>query len=231
MVRRTKEEALETRDRILDTAEQVFCERGVAGTSLADIADAAGLTRGAIYWHFKNKGDLFSALLDRVALPMEEMIRKAADESTADPLASLRACCVHVLRHTVEDLQCRRVFEILTRKCEYVHELDGLTGRILQCRAQGLQMMELALRNAVRKGQLPRHIQPRRAAVGLHAYVDGLIYDWLIDPQSFALGKEADALVDQYLDGLRFAPVRAPARRAPVRVGREQAGVAKLARQ
>ena len=71
MVRRTKEEALETRDRILDTAEQVFSERGVARTSLADIADAAGVTRGAIYWHFKNKGDLFSAMLDRVALPME----------------------------------------------------------------------------------------------------------------------------------------------------------------
>jgi TetR/AcrR family transcriptional regulator, acrAB operon repressor len=224
MVRRTKEEALETRDRILDTAEQVFCARGVAGTSLADIADAAQLTRGAIYWHFKNKADLFTALLDRVALPMEEMIRKAADESTADPLASLHACCVHVLRHTVEDLQCRRVFEILTRKCEYVEELDGLSGRILECRSQGLQMMELALRNAVRKGQLPRHLRLRLAAVGLHAYVDGLIYDWLIDPTSFALAKEAEALVDQYLDGLKFASARVPARRTSTGVGRQGAG-------
>ena len=120
MVRRTKEEALETRDRILDTAEQVFSERGVARTSLADIADAAGVTRGAIYWHFKNKGDLFSAMLDRVALPMEERIRQAADESTADPLSSLRACCVYVLRQTAEQSQCRRVFDILTRKCEHV---------------------------------------------------------------------------------------------------------------
>jgi TetR/AcrR family acrAB operon transcriptional repressor len=225
MVRRTKEEALETRDRILDTAEQVFCERGVAGTSLADIADAAKLTRGAIYWHFRNKGDLFTALLDRVALPMEDMIRKAADESTADPLGSLRACCVHVLRRTVDDLQCRRVFEILTRKCEYVQEQDGLAERILQCRAQGLQMMELALRNAVRKGQLPRHLHPRRAAVALHAYVDGLIYDWLIDPESFALGKEAEILVDLYLDGLKFAPARASARRAATGVRGQGTGV------
>lgn len=208
MARRTKEEAQETRNRILDTAEEVFRDHGVASTSLADIADAAGVTRGAIYWHFRNKGDLFGAMLDRVALPMEEMIRRAADASTADPLSSLRACCVHVLRQTAQDLRCRRVFEILVRKCEYVEELASLSQRILQCRAQGLEMMARALRNAVRRGQLPPQVNTRRAALGLHAYVDGLIYDWLLDPGYFALGREAGALVDQYLDGLRATPPR-----------------------
>lgn len=208
MARRTKEEAQETRNRILDTAEEVFRDHGVASTSLADIADAAGVTRGAIYWHFRNKGDLFAAMLDRVALPMEEMIRRAADASTADPLSSLRACCVHVLRQTAQDRRCRRVFEILVRKCEYVDELASLSQRILQCRAQGLEMMARALRNAVRRGQLPAQVNTRRAALGLHAYVDGLIYDWLLDPGYFALDREAGALVDQYLDGLRATPPR-----------------------
>jgi len=206
MARRTKEEAQETRNRILDTAEEVFREQGVTSTSLADIADAAGVTRGAIYWHFRNKGDLFTAMVDRVTLPMEEMIRQAADASTEDPLSSLRACCVHVLRQTAEDLRCRRVFEILARKCEYVEELHSLSQRVLQCRAEGLEMMERALRNAIRRGQLPRHVNARRGALGLHAYVDGLIYDWLLDPSFFALGREAEALVDQYFDGLRAAP-------------------------
>jgi TetR/AcrR family acrAB operon transcriptional repressor len=205
MARRTKEEAQETRNRILDTAEEVFREQGVTSTSLADIADAAGVTRGAIYWHFRNKGDLFTAMVDRVTLPMEEMIRQAADASTEDPLSSLRACCVHVLRQTAEDLRCRRVFEILARKCEYVEELHSLSQRVLQCRAEGLEMMERALRNAIGRGQLPRHVNARRGALGLHAYVDGLIYDWLLDPSFFALGREAEALMDLYLDGLRAA--------------------------
>jgi TetR/AcrR family acrAB operon transcriptional repressor len=153
-------------------------------------------------------------MLDRVTLPIEEMIRKATDESATDPLASLQACCVHVLCQTVNDAQCRRVFEILTRKCEYVDELHGLTERILQCRTQGLDMMERALRNAVRKGQLPRHVNTRRAALGLHAYVDGLIYDWLSAPRSFALARQAKPLVEQYLDGLRYAAEPARQRRA-----------------
>ena len=58
MVRRTKEEAQETRNSILDAAERVFFEKGVSRTSLADIAQAAGVTRGAIYWHFAHKSDL-----------------------------------------------------------------------------------------------------------------------------------------------------------------------------
>ncbi|HKW83015.1 MAG TPA: TetR family transcriptional regulator, partial [Burkholderiaceae bacterium] len=72
MARRTKEEAQATRSLILDTAELVFEQRGVSGTSLNEIAKAAGLTRGAIYWHFQNKADLFNAMMDRATLPLEQ---------------------------------------------------------------------------------------------------------------------------------------------------------------
>lgn len=73
MVRRTKEEAQETRSQILQAAEQAFYERGVARTTLADIAALAGVTRGAIYWHFSNKSDLLQALLDTLHEPLDEL--------------------------------------------------------------------------------------------------------------------------------------------------------------
>ena len=133
------------------------------------------------------------------------MVARAADEAAADPLAGIRACCVYVLRRTARDAQCRRVFEILAHKCEYVDEMHTLVARHMQCRAQGIDMIERALRNAMRKGQLPAHLPARRAAVGLHAYVDGLIYNWLLDPRSFALDKDAEALIDLYLQGLKSA--------------------------
>ena len=72
MARKTKEDAEITRGRLLDAAEQVFYERGVSGASLADVAQCAGLTRGAVYWHFKDKLDLFDAMLQRVTLPIEQ---------------------------------------------------------------------------------------------------------------------------------------------------------------
>ena len=61
-LRRTKQDAMQTREAILDAAETLFYEQGVAGTTLSHIAASAGLTRGAIYWHFSNKLELFRAM-------------------------------------------------------------------------------------------------------------------------------------------------------------------------
>ena len=80
MARRTKEEAEETRQSILDAAERLFHDQGVSRTSLADIASAAGVTRGAIYWHFENKVDLFQAMLERLHLPLEELAQASERE-------------------------------------------------------------------------------------------------------------------------------------------------------
>ena len=85
MVRRTKEQALVTRHTLLDAAELLFQARGVAGTSLQAIAQAAGTTRGAVYWHFCEKADLFNAMVERVTLPME---RSFAGEVTDTPFAA-----------------------------------------------------------------------------------------------------------------------------------------------
>ncbi|MFZ5556158.1 MAG: TetR family transcriptional regulator [Pseudomonadota bacterium] len=214
MVRRTKDEAQETRNGILDAAERMFGERGVSRTSLEDIADAAGVTRGAIYWHFANKNELFQAMADRVLLPMEDIMRQAAEESTEDPVARLAEACVQTLRRTVEDAQCRRVLEILCYRCESVGDLASISIRHRECRAGGLQMMERAFRNAVRRGQLPAGLNARRAAVGLDAFIMGLVYAWLLDPASFPLAREARALVDTYLGGLAQVAPAKPASRA-----------------
>jgi TetR/AcrR family acrAB operon transcriptional repressor len=205
-VRRTKEEAQATRSQILDTAERVFSEKGVSRTSLNDIAETAGCTRGAIYWHFKNKADLFQAMIERVALPMEEMVRAAGDETAEDPLQRVRAACVYVLRKTALDPQVRRVLEIAFFKCEIDEDIGQLVGRQMECRAEGMEMFQRAFRNAVRRGQLPRHVDARRATIALMAFIDGLLYNWLLKPELFPLAKDAEWYVDLYLAALKRFP-------------------------
>src|SRR3569833_1281025 len=63
MARRTKQDALATRDSILDAAELLFEQQGVSRTTLQHIAAEAGVTRGAIYWRFHDKSDLINALM------------------------------------------------------------------------------------------------------------------------------------------------------------------------
>lgn len=208
MVRRTKDEAQETRNRILDTAERVFLKKGVAHTSLADVADAAGVTRGAIYWHFKNKADLFDAMMQRVSLPMEEMVARAGDENIEDPLAYVRRCALAVLERVTTDPQSQRVAEISRYKVEYADEMEPLRARHIECRAECLGRIERGLRNAAKRGLLAASVNPRLAAVGLHALVDGLITNWVLDPKYVLLAKNAGPLIDGYLNGLKAADVK-----------------------
>ena len=90
MARKTKEDALITRDLILDAAERVFLRRGVARSALQEIAEEAHLTRGAIYWHFQNKADVFDAMLQRVKLPMLTRLNSQPEAESDNPLQHLR---------------------------------------------------------------------------------------------------------------------------------------------
>ena len=75
-MRRTKEEADNTRTAILTAAQLLFLKKGVSHTSLEQIARQAGVTRGAVYWHFQNKAHLFHEMLNQVRLPTEQMAKQ-----------------------------------------------------------------------------------------------------------------------------------------------------------
>ena len=213
MVRRTKDEAQETRNAILDSAEQLFSERGVSRTSLEDIAQSAGVTRGAIYWHFRDKSDVFAAMVNRVTLPMEAMVAESSDDTVVDPLASLKECAVSVLKRTATDPQCRRVFDVVTHKCEYLGEMAGVKRRISSIQKGCVDRTEQTIRNAVKRGQLPQGVNPRLAAIGLDALLFGLISNWLANNDYVALERQAEAMIDLYLQGLRNAAPRRTAGR------------------
>ena len=203
MVRKTKEEALETRHRILDAAEAVFHRQGVSRTSLAQIAEEAGLTRGAIYWHFANKADLFEAMMQRVIAPIEAGCLNPALAAADDPLAAMRSLALDFLLQLARDVQHQRVFDIALHKSEYVGELAEARDRHLDCARRHRAMLEEAMRAAQAKGQVASHVTPIIAAEGLIALVDGLLMNWTLDNQLFPLADYAAPIIDTYLDGLR----------------------------
>jgi TetR/AcrR family transcriptional regulator, acrAB operon repressor len=206
MARRTKEEALETRSRILDAAEEVFYANGVARTSLADVALAADVTRGAIYWHFKNKSDLFDAMCQRVRLPMETMVEAIADEHEPDPVGQLRTTCRFLFKETMSNPHYRRVLDIVFHKCEFVDPADPIYIRQQEWFQQGMLNMERILGNAIAKGQLRPDLDIRLARIFFCSAVDGLLKNWLFVPGCFDLGKDADMMVDACIEALNCAP-------------------------
>jgi TetR/AcrR family acrAB operon transcriptional repressor len=203
MARRTKEEAAATRDSILDAAEKLFVEQGVSRTTLQHIATEAGVTRGAIYWHFDDKGALFNAMMERGILPLETELQVLDQEESSDPLDDLRNYMLAVLRRTVDDPSARRVFEIATLKVEFVDEMDAVRLRRRDNMNNWMDRAERRIRLAADKGVIGSKIDPTTVALSMWIIIDGLIRNWMFDPQGFDLLDVGRCMIDPYLDGLR----------------------------
>lgn len=203
MVRRTKEEAQQTRSQILEAAEKAFYERGISRTTLAEIAGIAGVTRGAIYWHFKDKADLIQAMLDSLHEPLDELARAGESPDETDPLGCMRQLLITLLQRVALDPKTRRITEILFHRCELTDEMSDLRQQRQTDNVECNGRIDQSLRNAVQRQQLPATLDTARAAICLHAYIDGLLSQWLLVPESFPLQRDAELLVDSALDMLR----------------------------
>ncbi len=206
MARSTKEEALETRNRILDAAEDVFHANGVSRTSLAHVAEAAKVSRGAIYWHFRNKGDLFDAMCERVRLPMEDVAAAGKDVREMDPLQQLRKTILFVLHEVRHNPHSRKVLGIVFHKCEFVEAAGPIIERQQDVFLRGRADLETILRNAVARSQLPSDLDTALAAIMLQAQIDGLINISLFTPDSADFDAHAERMVDAAIEMLRCAP-------------------------
>ncbi len=145
MARKTKEESQKTRDGILDAAERVFLEKGVGTTAMADLADAAGVSRGAVYGHYKNKIEVCLAMCDRafgqIEVPDENARVPALDILLRAGMGFLRQCC--------EPGSVQRVLEILYLKCERSDENEPLLRRRELLEKQGQRFGLRQIRRAV----------------------------------------------------------------------------------
>lgn len=180
MARKTKAGAEATRELLLDAAERMFAEKGVSSTSLNEIAAAAGMTRGAIYWHFTNKVELFEAMHARVELPLEQMEEEILKQ--ADPITALRDYWCRAISKVMDCDHTHRVVDILLRKCEYVQEFEQAAARTRLWMNSSLALMTRAFTEAERKNLLAEGIAPSTAAFAAYSMVIGIIYTWLNQP-------------------------------------------------
>lgn len=122
MVRRTKQDAEETREHILDAAEQCFRDSGIYHTTLQMIAIKAGCTRGAIYWHFREKNDLFKQVIERTPFllftEVEQLVMRA------ESVMALRHCLLREIEYVKRNKHLRNIIEMTVFRCEYPDEVN-----------------------------------------------------------------------------------------------------------
>ncbi|WP_142847721.1 TetR family transcriptional regulator [Telmatospirillum sp. J64-1] len=217
MGRKTKAEAAETRERILEAAERIFFENGVMRTTLEQIAKEAGVTRGAIYWHFSNKLELFQELHERVRLPQEEMFQRAIADRHPDPLQLMEETVYSCLDLLSKDEQRQRIYTILTCRCEYVGEMLYALERQRDVDEELLTDVKQAFHLAQEQGMLSPAWTPETASRVFVSFMSGLFSDWLRYGMNFEIVQTGRACLADLFRSFRRAPEAGDSSQSPVR--------------
>ena len=198
MARKTREEAEQTRQLLLDTAEKVFWEQGVAATSLTDIAAAAGLPRGAIYWHFENKIQLFNEIWRQQPALSELITIDLTAEWQNNPLRLMREKLILGLQYIATNPRQRALMQILYHKCEFHEEMLSEQYIREKIGFSHPQMRSLLIQ-AIARGQLSPSLDLDVILIILHGCFRGIVKNWLMNQSHYDLFSHAPALVDNTL--------------------------------
>ncbi len=164
------------------------------------IAVQAGVTRGAIYWHFSNKLDLFQAMREQVLLPLFDRIDDTLlVEGGEDALTCIENFLCGTIQSLVDSAETRQVYEILMIKCEYVDEFATVLQQIL-CNCSDIeQKFRLIYERAETQEQLHPLCDPAQLAMDTHLFFIGLLHMWVKDTDGNQFRHQAIELVKAHM--------------------------------
>ncbi len=203
MVRRTKEEAQETRSKILNAASKVFCDKGYANSSLEDVAKEANVTRGAIYWHFKNKTDIFEALHDELRCPLIKLLLNDLETDHYSPIDQLQENCTKFLIDLSKNDHLQRVLTLFMKKSDYSGELEYCKKIHTKNKSEQLKLFSDYFDRAKPENKQLQHLDSDSMALSISCFMKGIIIEFLDNPTTMNIEKRAPQMMEIFFSGLK----------------------------
>lgn len=197
-----KQQAQITRQKLLDAATDLILEKGYAKTSIEGVARAAGTTRGAVYWHFKNKKDLFIALMDQLYQPISEQILSHKIDYSLTPLKQIEVLCGKLLLEVAHDPQKQKVMTVFFLKCDYSDELSDVLEIKHEYKTRGIETFRALFELAQQQGDIDERFDVHLLTISLMALMKGLIMEYLRFPDLIQLEHYSRDLLHPFFLGL-----------------------------
>jgi TetR/AcrR family acrAB operon transcriptional repressor len=203
-MRRTKEKAEQTREEIFRAGIKVFAQKGYAAATLSDVAREAGVTRGAIYWHFGNKEAFFHETTTRLDHYFDEIVRFAQEHSgTVSEIVT--GAIARLIRKFVHDEEFRLMQEFVLR--ESLVDARSSCAHRFPGDEHDNHAIEL-LTEARDGGEIDAEWDPTTAYFAIHSYIAGL-FVMIIDQNLTPTEHQIDQL--SAFAGRGLAPIVAAA--------------------
>lgn len=191
----------DTKSRILEAAGLIFSEHGYRNASLDKVAAAAGMTKGAVYWHFANKQDLYLAIIERNLQQQSRQLPLQIDQilGADDPETALYLWLQSQFDCIGEgDGRALLFYEFVTssREPEIRNKLKEMYGKALD----GLGSF---LAETQRNGYIEQGLDPHYIGIMVDGLIKGIVIEWIIDPERCQLEPLMRTMSKVLWNGLR----------------------------
>ena len=188
----------------MTAALRMFNRHGISRTTLEEIATAAGVTRGAIYWHFKNKQQLLGAIREDVSLPLvDRSDLTLLSDRAKDPLERVERFLLDLVEVVEKDSRTRLAFSVMSFKCEYVGALKEELKEYARKNEWLRKTLAKVYTEARERNQLRAGLTPEMAALETTVFLAGLLRLMLLDEECAAVRSQATELVAVHVAGRR----------------------------
>jgi len=201
-MRKTKEEAAITREQLLKKALAAFSKKGYSATTLQDIASEADVTRGAIYWHFGSKAELYNTLIREYSARGDLIIQQAASEG-GSLTEILRRVFVRQLEVIENDREMRALMELYLFKTGPVPELEEGRQQQIESGNSLIEMLAGIMVQGIEAGLLRSDVDPKDMARAYLAFQNGIIQLWLTNPSQFSIKASVNSFADILMAGIQ----------------------------
>lgn len=200
IMRKTKQEAQKTKEKILSGALDCFSEQGYFNTSLDEIAKRAAVTRGAIYWHFKNKAEIFDALHALLHEPFIQLILEDLEQNDDEPISQLKLLCIKLLTNLDENQTKTRIMKLFF-ECDYSGNLAQFKKPHQDKKLNSLKLFEQYFERAKQRQQLNPNADPKILTLTLHCFLKGILFEYLSGLELINIKTHGKQLITQFFDG------------------------------
>lgn len=191
-MKKTKEEARQTKEKLLKCAVTLFIENGYENTSLAMIADRAGLTKGAIYWHFKDKSSILDNIIelyDKEAIDYMPSVLK----SEVSPLMKIKLLTYSYVPEFKDKKRLANLFRLKSEISNHYRTRNRQPFAMMF-----LEKLEELFREAIGAGEVRRDIDPHVTALTVTLIITGTYIKYDVDDSFFQKLGHIEDIMNNY---------------------------------
>lgn len=173
MARRLKKDALETRERLLESALDIMSEKPFPNVTMTEIAEKIGLSKGAIYWHFKNKDDVLVSLAQNLCTQLGKML--CSNLASLESIDDMRGYFKNKIESLLRSERSLNINRLMHRREEWPQEIRE---KVLAIQLDGMERERKAIENLLiasqEGGTIRKDVSPRKLALLIGTIFQGI---------------------------------------------------------